>query len=67
MLGAYLRNPQEKSYALSGFAREDAAGVLTLAKAQEKQLAEEGMLSLMREVEMPLSFALRSSISPSAS
>ena len=58
MLGAYLRNPQEKSYALSGFAREDAAGVLTLAQAQEKQLKEEGMLSLMREVEMPLLYVL---------
>ncbi|MDO5325091.1 MAG: DNA polymerase I [Clostridia bacterium] len=58
MLGAYLHNPQEKSYALSGFAREDAAGVLTLAMQQEKQLTEEGMLSLMREVEMPLLYVL---------
>ena len=58
MLGAYLRNPQEKSYALSGFAREDAAGVLTLAKKQEKQLAEEGMLPLMREIELPLLYVL---------
>ena len=58
MLGAYLHNPQEKSYALSGFAREDAAGVLSLALAQEKQLEEEGMLPLMREVEMPLLYVL---------
>ena len=58
MLGAYLHNPQEKSYALAGFAREDAAGVLFLAKKQEKQLKEEGMLSLMREVEMPLLYVL---------
>ena len=54
MLGAYLHNPQEKSYALSGFAREDAAGVLSLAKKQKKQLREEGMTALMRDVEMPL-------------
>ncbi len=58
MLGAYLRNPQEKSYALSQFAREDAAGVLSLAKKQEKQLREEGMLQLMQEVEMPLLYVL---------
>ena len=58
MLGAYLRNPQEKSYALSGFAREDAAGVLTLSQAQEKQLKAEGMLRLMQEVEMRLLYVL---------
>ena len=58
MLGAYLRNPQEKSYALAGFAREDAAGVLTLAQAQEKQLKEDGMLFLMREIELPLLYVL---------
>ena len=58
MLGAYLHNPQEKTYALNSFAREDAAGVLTLAQRQEKQLAEEGMLGLMRDVEMPLLYVL---------
>ncbi|MBR4359179.1 MAG: DNA polymerase I [Clostridia bacterium] len=58
MLGAYLRNPQEKTYALSHFAREDAAGVLALAAQQEKQLKEEGMLPLMQEVEMPLLYVL---------
>ena len=58
MLGAYLRNPQEKSYALAQFAREDAAGVLSLAKKQEKELREEGMLQLMQEVEMPLLYVL---------
>ena len=58
MLGAYLRNPQEKSYALSQFAREDAAGVLTLARNQEKQLEADGMLPLMRDVEMPLLYVL---------
>ena len=58
MLGAYLRNPQEKTYALSHFAREDAAGVLALAVQQEKQLTEEGMLPLMQQVEMPLLYVL---------
>lgn len=58
LLGAYLHNPQEKSYALKQFAREDAAGVLSLAHRQEAQLREEGMLPLMREVEMPLLYVL---------
>lgn len=58
MLGAYLHNPQEKSYALNAFAREDAWGVFTLAKKQEKQLAQEGMTALMRDVEMPLLYVL---------
>ena len=58
MLGAYLHNPQEKSYALSQFTREDAAGVLTLAEKQRRQLEEEGMTSLMRDVEMPLLYVL---------
>ena len=58
MLGAYLRNPQEKSYALKNFAREDAWGVLTLARKQEKQLRREGMEKLMRDVEMPLLYVL---------
>ena len=58
MLGAYLHNPQEKSYALSGFAREDASGVLQLAQRQRKILEEEGMLQLMQDVEMPLLYVL---------
>ena len=58
MLGAYLHNPQEKSYALKSFAEEDAWGVLTLAKKQRKQLENEGMLRLMNEVEMPLTYVL---------
>ena len=58
MLGAYLHNPQEKSYALSQFAREDAAGVLTLAKKQQNQLQAEGMMNLMLQVEMPLLYVL---------
>lgn len=58
MLGAYLHNPQEKSYALSGFAREDASGVLQLAQRQRRALEEEGMLQLMQDVEMPLLYVL---------
>ena len=58
MLGAYLHNPQEKSYALNQFAREDAAGVLELAIKQQKQLAQEGMTALMRDIEMPLLYVL---------
>lgn len=58
MLGAYLHNPQEKTYALGHFTREDAAGVLQWGQKQEKQLAGEGMLTLMRDVEMPLLYVL---------
>ena len=58
MLGSYLHNPQEKSYALSGFAREDASGVLQLAQRQRKILEEEGMLQLMQDVEMPRLYVL---------
>ena len=58
MLGAYLHNPQEKSYALSQFAREDAMGVLTLAEKQKALLEAEGMIDLMRQVEMPLLYVL---------
>ena len=58
MLGAYMHNPQEKSYALSDFAREDASGVLQLAQRQRRALEEEGMLQLMQDVEMPLLYVL---------
>ena len=58
MLGAYLRNPQEKTYALSHFAREDAQGVLALARKQERELSRDGMMELMRDVEMPLLYVL---------
>ena len=58
MLGAYLHNPQEKSYALSSFARDDASGVLALSIRQEKQLRDENMLDLMRRIEMPLLYVL---------
>ena len=61
MLGAYLLNPQEKSFAfaaLHGVLPLDARGVLSLAVWQKQQIAAEGMEPLMREVEIPLSFTL---------
>ena len=54
MLAAYLINPQEKTYALSHFAADDAGGVLALALSQKKQLSDTGMLGLMENLEMPL-------------
>ncbi len=54
MLAAYLINPQEKTYALSHFAADDAGGVLSLALSQKKQLSDTGMLGLMENLEMPL-------------
>lgn len=54
MLGAYLVNPQEKSYALHHFASDDAGGVLSLAMQQKQQLKEMDMLPLMESLEMPL-------------
>ena len=61
MLGAYLLNPQEKSYRLAALwpdMPEDAATVCALQAWQRKQVEAEGMAPLMAEVEMPLSFVL---------
>lgn len=61
MLGAYLINPQEKSYSLSalrGELPEDARGVLSLAAWQMQKIAADQMLHLMQDVEMPLSRVL---------
>ncbi len=62
MLGAYLLNPQEKSYRLSALCpegwEEDAVSLCSLYLWQEKEVEREGMLPLMREVEMPLSMTL---------
>ena len=61
MLGAYLINPQEKSYLLKALCpdwAEDAAAVCALWKWQRDQIAAVGMENLMKEVEMPLSFTL---------
>ncbi|MCH5287442.1 MAG: DNA polymerase I [Christensenellaceae bacterium] len=61
MLGAYLINPQEKSYsfaALRGELPEDARGLLSLASWQQKRIEADQMGHLMRDVEMPLSLVL---------
>lgn len=61
MLGAYLINPQEKSYsfaALRGELPEDAQGLLSLAAWQQKKIAADQMTHLMQDVEMPLSRVL---------
>ena len=61
MLGAYLINPQEKSYtyaALKADLPEDARGVLSLAAWQKQKIAADQMIHLMQDVEMPLSRVL---------
>ncbi len=61
MLGAYLINPQEKSYtwaALRGEMPDDARGVMSLAAWQKQKIAADQMSHLMQEVEMPLSRVL---------
>ena len=61
MLAAYLLNPQEKSYRLGALCPdlpENAGTLCTLAAWQKEQVEENGMMKLMREVEMPLSFVL---------
>ena len=61
MLGAYLLNPQEKSYRMSALCPdlpEDAGTLCSLAAWQKKQVEADGMEALMRDVEMPLSFVL---------
>ena len=61
MLGAYLLNPQEKSYAfanLRGELPDDARGLLALAAWQKRRVEANGMLPLMREVELPLQHVL---------
>ena len=62
MLGAYLLNPQEKSFRFGallpeGWA-EDAASLCALAAWQREEVEREGMSPLMTDVELPLSFAL---------
>ncbi len=61
MLGAYLLNPQEKSYSLSALCPgmpEDARALMSLFTWQRGRVEQDGMLRLMQEVEMPLSLAL---------
>ena len=61
MLGAYLINPQEKSYtyaALKADLPEDARGVASLAAWQKSKIAADQMMHLMQDVEMPLARVL---------
>ncbi len=61
MLGAYLINPQEKSYtwaALRGDMPDDARGILSMAAWQKRRIEADQMLHLMQNVEMPLSRVL---------
>jgi len=61
MLGAYLINPQEKSYSLPSLLGElpcDARSLLSLAKWQKERIEADHMMHLMQEIEMPLSMAL---------
>lgn len=57
MLGAYLNDPQEKSYALSALAPDlpqDARGVMGLERWQRPRVQAGGMMPLMQDVELPL-------------
>lgn len=54
MLAAYAINPQEKSYALSAFAADDASGVAELKMRQQMQMRELGVEQLYQQIEMPL-------------
>ena len=61
MLGAYLLNPQEKSYRLGALCPdmpEDAGTLCSLQAWQRKQVEADGMTALMTEIELPLSFVL---------
>ena len=61
MLGAYLLNPQEKSFRLKALCpewEEDASSVCSLWVWQREKIRAEGMERLMKQVEMPLSFTL---------
>ena len=61
LLGAYLLNPQEKSFLAENLipgGRADASGLCSLWKWQKERIQEDGMLDLMEKVEMPLSITL---------
>ncbi len=58
MVGAYLLNSQEKSYALQNFAKRDASGVMELYQKQTARLKEEGMEALYQTIELPLTRVL---------
>ena len=58
MVGCYLHNPQERSYALQNFAARDAQGVMDLYRKQVPQLKDEGMEALFKDIELPLTRVL---------
>jgi DNA polymerase I len=58
MIAQYLLNPQEKSYALANFAKEDAQGIFKLHEKQQALLKRDGMEELYCEMELPLIHAL---------
>ena len=61
MLGAYLLNPQEKSYSLPALCPGmpgDARALMSLSLWQRGRVEQDGMLPLMEDVELPLSFTL---------
>ena len=61
MLGAYLLNPQEKSYSLPALCPGmpgDARALMSLSLWQRGRVEQDGMLPLMENVELPLSFTL---------
>ena len=61
MLAAYLLNPQEKSYRLGALCPdlpEDAGTLCALASWQKARVEADGMMKLMQEIELPLSFVL---------
>lgn len=61
LLGAYLIEPQEKSYRLGALLPtlpEDAGALCDLYLWQKKVIEKAGMMSLMRDVEMKLAFVL---------
>ena len=61
MIGAYLANPQERSYGLHNFTprgEEDASALLSLYRSQQEKLTQNDALALMADMEMPLSRVL---------
>ena len=61
MLGAYVLNPQEKSYTLAALLGElpcDARGLMSLYRWQAERIRQDGTEHLLRDVEFPLSHVL---------
>ncbi|MDO5022396.1 MAG: 5'-3' exonuclease H3TH domain-containing protein, partial [Eubacteriales bacterium] len=58
MLAAYLIDPQQKSYALSALGSHDSAGLYSLYLTQKQTLQRLGIMSLFKDIELPLSHVL---------